>query len=73
MAEMRESYPEMQLLETCEIIRLCTKNEAQALVGLLRRRNECAHPSDNYPALNETLGYISELIKRIRLLQPKTL
>lgn len=73
MAEMREFYPEMQLVETCEIIKLCTKNETQALVGLLRRRNECAHPSDYYPGLNETLGYISELIKRIRLLQLKTL
>jgi hypothetical protein len=73
MAEMREYVPEMQLVEVCQDVRLCTKNETQALVGLLRKRNECAHPSNYFPELNETLGYLSELLQRISMLQPKTL
>jgi hypothetical protein len=73
MAEMREYVPEMQLVEICRDLGLCTKNETQALVGLLRKRNECAHPSNYFPGLNETLGYLSELLQRIKMLQPKTL
>lgn len=42
----------------------------KALHGLLNRRNECAHPSEYFPDLNETLGYIGELFKRIKQLQP---
>lgn len=44
------------------------KTLMKALHGLLNRRNECAHPSDYFPDLNETLGYMSELFKRIQLL-----
>ena len=73
MAEMREYVPEMQLVEVCRDVGLCTKNETQALVGLLRKRNECAHPSNYFPGLNETLGYLSELLQRIKMLHPKTL
>ena len=73
MAEMREYVPEAQLVEVCQTIGLCTKNEMQALGGLLRKRNECAHPSNYYPSLNETLGYISEILQRIRMLQPRML
>jgi hypothetical protein len=44
------------------------KTMMKALHGLLNRRNECAHPSEYFPDLNETLGYISELFKRIERL-----
>jgi hypothetical protein len=70
---MREYVAERQLVEVTQDIGLCSKNQVKALVGLLNRRNECAHPSEYYPALNETLGYISELLQRIQSLIPKTL
>ena len=73
IAELREYVPEMQLVEVCQDVGLCTKNETQALLGLLRKRNECAHPSNYFPGLNETLGYLSELLQRIAMLQPKAL
>lgn len=73
MHELREYVPERQLVEVAQAIGLCSKNETQSLVGLLQRRNECAHPSEYLPGLNETLGYLSELIQRIRLLQPRVL
>jgi hypothetical protein len=39
------------------------------LHGFLGRRNECAHPSDYFPDLNSTLGYVSDLIDRIKRLE----
>jgi hypothetical protein len=71
--EMREHVPERQLVEVTKPLGLCTKNEMQALVSLLNRRNESAHPSDYYPGLNETLGYISETLQRLERLAPKSL
>jgi hypothetical protein len=71
--EMREHVSEHQLVEVAQVIGLCTKNQTKALLGLLNKRNECAHPSNYHPNLNEALGYISEVISRIKVLQPKTI
>ena len=71
--DLREKVPEHQLVEACKDIGLCSKNQTKALLGLLNKRNECAHPSDYFPGLNEALGFISELLHRIEILQPKTL
>lgn len=71
--EMREYVPEHQLIEAAHKLGLCSKNQKKALQGLLNKRNECAHPSTYYPALNDTLGYISELLQRIGQLAGKTL
>ncbi len=71
--DLRERFPEYQLIEACRDIGLCTKTEVKALLGLLNKRNECAHPSDYFPELNESLGFISELLRRIQSLEPKML
>lgn len=73
MAEMREYVPERQLVEVTQAVGLCSKNEMNALIGLLNRRNECAHPSLYLPQLNETLGYISEVLQRLNLLSSRSL
>jgi len=65
MEELREYVSEYQIIEACKDVGLCSKNEMKALHGLLNKRNECAHPSEFYPLLNETLGFISEIIRRI--------
>jgi hypothetical protein len=70
--DLREKTPEFQLIEAAHAAGLCQKNEAKALQGLLNKRNECAHPSDFYPGLNESLGYVSELLKRISHLRDKS-
>ena len=62
---MREKYPEFQIIEAAKDMKILTKSEMKALHGLLSKRNECAHPSEYFPDLNETLGYISELLNRI--------
>lgn len=71
--ELRENVPESQIVDVARELNLCSKSQAKALHGLLNKRNECAHPSDYYPGYNETLGYISEVIKRIDLLAARGL
>jgi hypothetical protein len=67
--ELREKVTEHQIIEAGNKIGLYGKNQKKALFGLLNKRNECAHPSSFYPGLNETLGYISEIFQRIKLLK----
>jgi hypothetical protein len=69
--ELRENVNEFQLIEAARKLNLCSRIHLKALQGLLNKRNECAHPSDFYPELNDTLGYISELFQRIAQIQPK--
>lgn len=65
LSEFRENVTEFHMLEVARTLDLLTKAEHKALQGLLSKRNECAHPSGYRPGLNETLGYISELLNRI--------
>lgn len=62
--DLRE-YPEYQIIDAAQVAGLCSKPERKALQGLLSQRNECAHPSSYDPELNETLGYISQLLQRL--------
>jgi hypothetical protein len=71
--ELREGYVEYQIIDAAWDVGLCEKSEAKALQGLLNKRNACAHPSDFYPGLNESLGYFSEVLQRIEALRKKTL
>jgi len=71
--EIRENVPEFQLIEASRDVGLLSKSEAKILLGLLSKRNECAHPSGHEPGLNESLGYISDLLSRIERLCAKSL
>ena len=51
---------------------LVPKSVMKGFHGLLNKRNECAHPEDYKPTVNDTLGYVDELMKRIAYLQAKT-
>lgn len=66
MSELAEHVPEKQLVDALQKLGLATKNQTKAFSSLLERRNECAHPTSYLPELNETLGYISETLKRLR-------
>lgn len=70
-SDLREIAPDSHIVDCLNLIGLITKTEEKALKGLLNKRNECAHPSDYYPGLNETLGYISEIIERLRIIQTR--
>lgn len=69
--DLRENVNEFQIVEVLEIVGLCVKSERKALHGLLNKRNECAHPTDYFPGLNDSLGYITELISRAEALKKK--
>lgn len=71
--ELREGTAEFQIIDSLKDIGLCAKTETKAIQGLLNKRNECAHPNDYYPGLNESLGYISELLSRIDTLYKKSI
>lgn len=69
--ELRESINEFQIVDVTRDLGICTKTQGKALHGLLNKRNECAHPSNFFPGLNETLGYLTELLTRINQIKPK--
>ena len=57
--------------EALKAANLIPKTVMKGFQGLLNRRNECAHPEDYKPTINDTLGYVDELMKRIAGLQAK--
>jgi hypothetical protein len=71
--ELRDEVPEYQMIEAARDVGLLSKSQMKTLHGLLSKRNECAHPSEYDPGLNESLGYVAELLNRIDQLRGKTL
>ena len=69
--DIRDIGSDFQIIEALREMQLCGKTDEKALKGLLNRRNECAHPTDYYPKLNETLGYVSEIIGRLESFQKR--
>ena len=70
--DLREQS-DFHVIEAAKEIGFLGKTAKKALHGLLNRRNECAHPEDFYPGLNESLGYLSELIGRIETFKARKL
>jgi hypothetical protein len=73
LEDLRENVTEFQLLDVARDVGLLSKSETKALHGLLSKRNECAHPSNYRPNLNEALGYVSELLNRIPIIGQRSL
>ncbi|WP_157087957.1 hypothetical protein [Bradyrhizobium jicamae] len=69
--DIRERFSDHNFIEGLEAAKLITKAEKKAFQGLLTRRNECAHPSDFYPDMNQSLGYVSEALSRIEALKSR--
>ena len=70
--KLRENVPEAQLIEAARDIDIISKQEMKSLLGTLSKRNECAHPSSYHPGLNETIGYIGDLLIRIEKIEKNT-
>jgi len=71
--DLRENVAEYQLIEAAKDVGLLSKQEMRTLHGLLAKRNECAHPSNHNPDMNEAIGYVSDLLKRIKRLEEKNI
>lgn len=69
--DIREKQADYNFIEALEAAKLIAKSERKAFHGLLARRNECAHPSDFFPDMNQSLGYISEIIARVEALKKR--
>jgi hypothetical protein len=67
-ADFREQK-DHSLFEVMKKQALISNSMMKALHGLLAKRNECAHPEDYEPGINDTLGYLDEMMKRIAALQ----
>ncbi len=64
--ELRENYPEHQLIDAARELKIVSRTQGKALLGLLNKRNECAHPTGYKPEVDETLGFFHELLQRIK-------
>jgi hypothetical protein len=69
--DLRDLGSDFQVIDALKDSGMCTKTEEKALKGLLNKRNECAHPTDYFPDLNQTLGYLSEILNRIATFQKR--
>lgn len=69
-AEDLREYADFQVIALGRELGLYDKTVMKALHGLLNKRNEAAHPTDYFPDMNETLGYVSEIFHRIEQLKP---
>jgi hypothetical protein len=69
--DLRDRFGEHNLVEAMHQSGMLNKSEKKALHSLLNKRNECAHPTDYYPDLNQSLGYVSECIFRLKALITK--
>ena len=68
--ELREMHiGDSDILHACREIGLLKRSEFDLLRGDLKKRNLCAHPSDYFPGLNETRGYVDGLLRMIENLQ----
>jgi hypothetical protein len=70
--ELADNVPEHQLIELGREATLFRKSESKAVLGLLSKRNECAHPSPRNPGMNEAIGFISETLDRVNELVRKS-
>lgn len=69
--DLRENVFEYEIIKLSQEIKIFSKSEMKVIHGLLSKRNECAHPSNYKPGLNETLGYVDELLNRINAIESK--
>lgn len=69
--DLRDNFAEYQIIEACKDLKLTTKGEMRMLHGFLGKRNLCAHPSNFHPDFNQTLGYMSDILSTMKMLQAK--
>lgn len=69
--DLRDNYPDYQIIEACRDLKVATKGEMRMLHGFLGKRNLCAHPSGYRPDFNQTLGYIADILSTMKTLQSR--
>lgn len=62
--ELKEGYPEAQLIDVAKEVKFTSKAKLRILQGQLSIRNQCAHPTLYRPSLNSAIGYVDEIISQ---------
>ncbi len=62
--ELRESFPEAQLLDVAKDVGFIGKGNLRKYQGQLSERNQCAHPTLYKPSLNVAIGYLDLMIRQ---------
>lgn len=71
--DLHEITNDYQVIEAAKDLKVLNKSEMKTIHGLLSKRNECAHPSGYKTDLNESLGYVAELLNRVEKINSKAL
>lgn len=67
LAELKEQYPEAQILDVGKEVKFVGKAQLKVLHGQLSQRNQCAHPTLYKPSMNVAIGYVDEQIRQALL------
>ena len=70
--DLWERGNDFQLIEVCKNLRLVTEQEKRMLHSYLTKRNWCAHPSAFFPDYNQTLGYMTDILKNMDKIQKRS-
>lgn len=62
--ELKEKYPEAQILQAAQLVGFISKSKLRQYDGLLSRRNDCAHPTLYTPTLNSAVGFLDDMIQQ---------
>lgn len=62
--ELKENYPESQIIDVGKEVKFTKKAHLKILHGQLSIRNQCAHPTMYRPSLNSAIGYVDEMIRQ---------
>lgn len=71
--EVGNEFNDNRLIEQLRANKLIDKQTEKLLKGNLATRDEFAHPSPYDPDLNQSLGYMSQIIARMSYLKNKNL
>ncbi len=64
LIELRERYPESQILDVGKEVRFISKAKLRIVQGQLSERNQCAHPTMYKPSLNAAIGYVDAMVSQ---------
>jgi hypothetical protein len=64
LAELKEQYPEAQILDVGKDVKFIGKAQQKVLLGQLSLRNQCAHPTLYRPSMNAAIGYVDEMVRQ---------
>ncbi|MBI1224957.1 MAG: hypothetical protein GC192_06940 [Bacteroidetes bacterium] len=64
LIELKENYPESQILDVAKEVTFINKADLKILQGQLSKRNQCAHPTLYRPSLNNAIGFVDEMISQ---------